>query len=101
MLTRSRIVILDEATSALDPESEKIVQRGLDALAQGRTVIIIAHRLSTIRHANQIVVMDQGRVVEQGNFDELLDCGGHFARLYTIAISTSTQRLKLEEAGFA
>lgn len=101
MLTRSRIVILDEATSALDPESEKIVQRGLDVLAQGRTVIVIAHRLSTIRHADQIVVMDQGRVVEQGNFDALLERGGHFAGLYAIATSTSTQRIKFAEAGFA
>ena len=101
LLTRSEIVILDEATSALDPESEQIVQRGLNALARGRTVVIIAHRLSTIKHADQIVVMDQGRVVEQGKFDELLASGGQFARLYAIATSTSTQRLKIEEAGFA
>jgi subfamily B ATP-binding cassette protein MsbA len=101
MLTRSRIVILDEATSALDPESEAIVQRGLDALAQDRTVIVIAHRLSTIRHADRIVVMDQGRMMEQGTFDELLGRSGHFSRLYAIATSTSTQRIKFEEAGFA
>ena len=101
LLTRSQLVILDEATSALDPESEQIVQRGLNVLAQDRTVVIIAHRLSTIKHANQIVVMEQGRVVEQGKFDELLASGGQFARLYAIATSTSTQRLKIEEAGFA
>ena len=101
LLTRSRIVILDEATSALDPESEQVVQRGLTALAKGRTVIIIAHRLSTIRSADQIVVMDQGRVVEQGKFAELLARGGQFAKLYAIATSTSTERLKVEEAGFA
>ena len=101
LLTRSRIVILDEATSALDPESEQIVQRGLTALAKGRTVIIIAHRLSTIQSADQIVVMDQGRVVEQGKFAELLARGGQFAKLYAIATSTSTERLKVEEAGFA
>jgi len=101
LLTSSRIVILDEATSALDVESEQVVQRGLTALAKGRTVIIIAHRLSTIRSADQIVVMDQGCVVEQGKFAELLARGGQFARLYAIATSTSTQRLKVEEAGFA
>ena len=101
MLTDSRLVILDEATSALDPESEQIVQQGIDALCRDRTLIVIAHRLSTIRHADRIVVMDQGRVVEQGTFDELLGRGGHFARLHAIATSTSTQKLKIEEAGFA
>jgi len=101
LLTRSRIVILDEATSALDVESEQVVQRGLTALANGRTVVIIAHRLSTIRSADQIVVMEQGRVVEQGKFAELLARGGQFAKLYAIATSTSTEHLKIEEAGFA
>lgn len=101
LLTASRLVILDEATSALDPASERIVQQGIDALCKERTLIVIAHRLATIRHADKIVVMDQGRVVEQGTFDELLGQGGHFARLYAIATSTSTKRLKLEEAGFA
>ncbi len=101
LLTRSQFVVLDEATSALDPESECNVQQGLDALCRERTLIVIAHRLSTIRHADRIVVMDQGRVVEQGTFDELLGRGGHFSRLYAIATSTSTQKLKLEEAGFA
>lgn len=101
LLTRSRLVILDEATSALDAESEQIVQQGVEALCRNRTVVVIAHRLSTIRHADRIVVMDQGAVVEQGTFDELLASGGHFARLYAIATSTSTQRIKFEEAGFA
>ncbi|MEI8140565.1 MAG: ABC transporter ATP-binding protein [bacterium] len=101
LLTRSRLVILDEATSALDAESERIVQQGVEALCRDRTVFVIAHRLSTIRHADRIVVMDQGQVVEQGTFDELLGRSGHFARLYAIATSTSTQRIKFEEAGFA
>lgn len=100
-MTRSQLIILDEATSALDPESERIVQQGIDALCRERTLIVIAHRLSTIRHADRIVVLDQGRVVEQGTFDELLDRGGLFARLYAIATSTSSQKLKLDEAGFA
>ncbi len=101
LLARSRMVILDEATSALDAETECAVQEGVEALFRDRTVVVIAHRLSTIRHADLIVVLDEGRVVEQGTFDELLDCGGHFARLHAIATSTSTQNLKLEEAGFA
>lgn len=100
LLTRSRVVILDEATSALDVESERLVQQGLDALCRDRTVVVIAHRLSTIRHADRIVVMDQGQAVEQGTFDELLALGGHFAHLHAIATSTSTQRIKIEEAGF-
>ncbi len=100
LLTRSRVVILDEATSALDAESERLVQQGLDVLCRDRTVVVIAHRLSTIRHADRIVVMDQGQAVEQGTFDELLALGGHFAHLHAIATSTSTQRIKIEEAGF-
>jgi ABC-type multidrug transport system fused ATPase/permease subunit len=63
-------------------------------------VVVIAHRLSTIRHADRIVVMDQGQAVEQGTFDELLALGGLFAHLHAIATSTSTQRIKIEEAGF-
>jgi len=101
LLTHSRLVILDEATSALDVESEQIVQQGVDAICRNRTVVVIAHRLSTIRHADNIVVMDQGQVVEQGTYDGLLASGGHFARLHAIATSTSTMRIKLEEAGFA
>jgi len=101
LLTRSRFVILDEATSALDPETEQNVQAGIDALCRGRTLIVVAHRLSTIRHAHHIVVMDAGRVVEQGSYDELMARGGFFSRLHAIAVSTSTRRLKLDEAGFA
>jgi len=100
MLTNRRIVILDEATSALDPESERTVQQGLTALCKDRTVIVIAHRLSTIRNADHIVVMDEGRVMEEGRFDALLAKGGLFARLYSIATSTSVEKIKLEEAGF-
>ncbi len=101
MLTRSRIVILDEATSALDPESERIVQQGLAALGRQRTVIVIAHRLSTIRNADLIAVMDDGQVVEQGSFDELLARDGFFAHLYNLATATDNQQSKIAAAGFA
>ncbi|MFO1338755.1 MAG: lipid A export permease/ATP-binding protein MsbA [Burkholderiaceae bacterium] len=76
------LLILDEATSALDNESERQVQQALPELMAGRTTLIIAHRMSTIEHADLIVVMDQGRIVEQGRHAELLARGGHYARLH-------------------
>jgi subfamily B ATP-binding cassette protein MsbA len=76
------ILILDEATSALDNESERLVQDALQKLMQGRTTLIVAHRLSTIEHANRVVVMDKGRIVEQGAPAQLLAAGGAYARLH-------------------
>ncbi|GMR44239.1 hypothetical protein PMAYCL1PPCAC_14434, partial [Pristionchus mayeri] len=74
--------LLDEATSALDSKSERIVQEALDNASQGRSSIIIAHRLSTIRKVDQVIVMEDGRVVERGGYDELrADPGGIFARM--------------------
>jgi ATP-binding cassette, subfamily B, bacterial MsbA len=78
------ILILDEATSALDSESERAVQEALDRLMRGRTTLVIAHRLSTIEHADRVVAMDAGRVVEQGTHAQLLALGGLYARLHAM-----------------
>ena len=83
LLAQPRILILDEATSSLDSESEAMIQAGLAQLMQGRTTFVIAHRLSTIRRAEQILVVEQGRVVERGNHAELFALGGRYYDLYT------------------
>jgi len=91
LLKNPPILILDEATSALDTESERLVQGALDELMKDRTVFVIAHRLSTIAHADSIVVLDQGKIVEQGTHDELLAIGGKYKYLYDIQFSTVTE----------
>ena len=83
LLAEPRILILDEATSSLDSESEAMIQEGLAKLMQGRTTFVIAHRLSTIRRADQILVIEEGRIVEHGNHHELLSKGGRYYDLYT------------------
>jgi len=77
------VLILDEATSSIDTRTEKIVQDGMDKLMAGRTTFVIAHRLSTIRNADQIIVLEQGRIVEHGNHEQLLEKKGRYYQLYT------------------
>lgn len=87
ILKNPSILILDEATSALDTESEKIVQEALERLMKGRTALVIAHRLSTVQHADHILVLQQGSVVEEGTHDELLALQGLYSHLYTVQFS--------------
>jgi ABC-type multidrug transport system fused ATPase/permease subunit len=76
------VLVLDEATSSLDPHTEEQVERALRALLEGRTSVVIAHRLSTAEHADRILVVDGGRIVEDGRHDELIRRGGYYAALY-------------------
>jgi subfamily B ATP-binding cassette protein MsbA len=89
LLRNPPILILDEATSALDTESERLVQQAIEALMRDRTVLVIAHRLSTVRRADQIVVVDEGRIAERGTHAELLELGGRYHRLHQLQFETA------------
>ncbi|MGL5082129.1 MAG: ABC transporter ATP-binding protein [Microcoleaceae cyanobacterium] len=92
LLQNPEILILDEATSALDTVSERLVQEAIDELSRDRTTIVIAHRLSTVEKADQIAVLDQGKVVERGTHSELLRKGGYFAKLYSLQFADEAAR---------
>jgi ATP-binding cassette subfamily B protein len=98
LLKNPPILVLDEATSALDSRTEQAIQETLERIAQSRTTIIIAHRLSTIVDAKQIVVLDQGRVVERGRHDQLLARGGLYAELWARQASERSERDAVEAA---
>lgn len=98
LLNNPRILIFDEATSALDYESERIIQDNMARICQGRSVFVIAHRLSTVRQCDRIIVMDKGRIVEQGNHDQLIERNGYYARLYSHQSHTPTLRTVAGEA---
>ena len=82
-VSEAPVLILDEATSSVDTRTEKLIEQGLDGLMRGRTVFVIAHRLSTVRNADAILVLENGRVVERGNHDDLLALQGRYYQLYT------------------
>ena len=89
LLKDAPILILDEATSSLDTESEMLVQKALENLMKGRTTFIIAHRLSTIGYADRIVVIVNGRIVEEGKHQELIECKGEYCKLYSLQYGNS------------
>jgi ATP-binding cassette subfamily B protein len=90
LLADPALLVLDEATSSVDTETERLVQRGLARLLEGRTSFVIAHRLSTIQNADRILVIEHGRIAEEGNHANLVHSGGHYARLHAAMIASNT-----------
>ena len=84
LVANSPLLILDEATASIDSQSEKLLQEALNRLLENRTAVIIAHRLATIRKADKIIVLQDGRIIESGNHQQLLELGGLYARLYSL-----------------
>ncbi len=74
---------MDEATSSIDTRTERLIEKGMDAIMEGRTVFVIAHRLSTVRNSEQILVLEQGEIIEQGSHEDLVAQGGRYYQLYT------------------
>ena len=93
MAADPRVIVLDEATSNLDPETEATVEEALGRLLSGRTAIVIAHRLQTAQRADRVIVIGDGKVIEQGSFDELIAADGAFARLQSIWQEAETSSL--------
>jgi ABC-type multidrug transport system fused ATPase/permease subunit len=99
VLKNAPILILDEATSALDTTAEASVKSAIDRLRKGRTTLVVAHRLSTIVDADRILVIDAGRLIEQGTHQQLLDRAGLYARLYAQATTAGHDRFDEDTAG--
>ena len=98
LLKNPPLLIFDEATSALDSKSERAIQHELDSIARERTTLIIAHRLSTVVHAEQIIVMDRGRIVERGTHAELLRAGGLFSQMWALQQQRAAEPLANDDA---
>ena len=98
LLKEPQILIFDEATSALDSKSEKAIQAELDRIAEGRTTLMIAHRLSTIMDADQILVLDHGRIVERGTHRELLDAGGAYQAMWALQLQEESEGMPEQAA---
>lgn len=99
LLQNPEILVLDEATSALDTVSERLVQEALEKLSHNRTTLVIAHRLSTVQKADQIVVLEKGKIVEVGNHQTLLEQGGHYAQLHSMQFADTEDKIGKQELG--
>jgi subfamily B ATP-binding cassette protein MsbA len=97
LLKNAPVLILDEPTSALDAETERLFLQAVSRLMRGRTTLVIAHRLSTVRHADRIVILQHGEIVETGRHDELLAAGGRYARLCRIQSGEGLAAHTMEE----